>query len=114
MVIRLVAVPDYLELADFDDVFHAVLGWESGIGYAFQVHGQEFNSFRRRTRAKRLRDFGLHRQEKFLYTLGAMDQFKDWVEKKIRRHLMRARNRRGFGWRRWSRQWLYGYLAFLI
>jgi hypothetical protein len=76
MVIRLVAVPDYLELADFDDVFHAVLGWDSGIGYAFQVHGQEFNSFRRRTRAKRLRDFGLHRQEKFLYTLGAMDQWE--------------------------------------
>jgi RNA-directed DNA polymerase len=32
---------------------------------------------------------------------------KDWVEKKVRRHLMRARNRRGFGWKRWSRQWLY-------
>jgi RNA-directed DNA polymerase len=30
-----------------------------------------------------------------------------WVEKKMRRHLMRARNRRGFGWKRWSRQWLY-------
>jgi RNA-directed DNA polymerase len=28
---------------------------------------------------------------------------KDWVEKKIRRHLMRARKRRGFGWNRWSR-----------
>ena len=32
---------------------------------------------------------------------------RDWVEKKMRRHLMRARQRRGFGWRRWSRQWLY-------
>jgi RNA-directed DNA polymerase len=32
---------------------------------------------------------------------------KDWVEKKVRRHLMRARNRRGFGWDRWSRRWLY-------
>jgi RNA-directed DNA polymerase len=32
---------------------------------------------------------------------------KDWVEKKVRRHLMRARNLRGFGWKRWSRQWLY-------
>ena len=31
---------------------------------------------------------------------------KQWVEKKIRRHLMRARKRRGFGWQRWSRQWL--------
>jgi RNA-directed DNA polymerase len=36
---------------------------------------------------------------------------KDWVEKEIRRHLMRARKRRGFGWQRWSRQWLYGYLG---
>jgi RNA-directed DNA polymerase len=36
---------------------------------------------------------------------------KDWVEKKIRRHLMRARRRQGFGWRRWSRQWLYGELG---
>ena len=32
---------------------------------------------------------------------------KDWVEKKIRRHLMYARKRRGFGWNRWSRAWLY-------
>ena len=76
MVIRLVAVPDCLELADFDDIFHALLGWDSGIGYAFQVHGQEFNSFRRDTRSRRLCDFRLHRQEKFLYTLGAMDQWE--------------------------------------
>lgn len=32
---------------------------------------------------------------------------KDWVEKKIRRHLMYARKRRGFGWNRWSRAWFY-------
>jgi RNA-directed DNA polymerase len=32
---------------------------------------------------------------------------KDWVEKKSRRHLMRARGKRGFGWDKWSRQWLY-------
>ena len=32
---------------------------------------------------------------------------RDWVERKIRRHLMRARNLRGFGWKRWSRRWLY-------
>jgi len=30
-----------------------------------------------------------------------------WVEKKVRRHLMRAREQKGFGWTRWSRQWLY-------
>jgi RNA-directed DNA polymerase len=36
---------------------------------------------------------------------------KDWVEKKIRRHLMRARKRTGFGWKRWSSEWLYGTLG---
>jgi RNA-directed DNA polymerase len=36
---------------------------------------------------------------------------KDWVEKKARRHLMRARKLRGFGWKRWSRRWLYDALG---
>jgi len=36
---------------------------------------------------------------------------KDWVEKKIRRHLMRARKRHGFGWNRWSKVWLYNALG---
>ena len=34
-----------------------------------------------------------------------------WVERKIRRHLMRARQRKGFGWKRWSRRWLYDTLG---
>ena len=34
-----------------------------------------------------------------------------WVEKKIRGHLMRARERSGFGWKRWSRKWLYAQLG---
>jgi RNA-directed DNA polymerase len=32
---------------------------------------------------------------------------QDWVEKKIRRHMGRSRNRSGFGWKRWSRRNLY-------
>jgi RNA-directed DNA polymerase len=36
---------------------------------------------------------------------------KEWVDKKIRRHMMRARKRRGFGWKRWSKQWLYNVLG---
>lgn len=32
---------------------------------------------------------------------------RNWVEKKIRRHLMHARGRKGFGWNRWSTEWLY-------
>lgn len=31
---------------------------------------------------------------------------RDWVEKKVRRHLMWARRWRGFGWKKWSRAWL--------
>src|SRR5713101_4048068 len=34
-----------------------------------------------------------------------------WVEKKIRRHLARACQRQGFGWKRWGREWLYGTLG---
>src|SRR5713226_108370 len=34
-----------------------------------------------------------------------------WVERKVRRHLMRARNRRGFGWKRWSTAGLYDSLG---
>ena len=36
---------------------------------------------------------------------------KGWVEKKIRRHLQRARKRHGFGWKRWSSAWLYNTLG---
>jgi len=36
---------------------------------------------------------------------------KRWVEEKVRRHLMRARGRKGFGWTRWSSEWLYGQLG---
>jgi RNA-directed DNA polymerase len=32
---------------------------------------------------------------------------KDWVEKKVRRHMMRSRKRKGFGRTLWSRRWLY-------
>ncbi len=72
MVIRVLAVPDYLDLPTFDEVFRTVLGWE-GMGFIFRVHGQEYNSFRRRARSKTLQDFQLRPQEKFLYTCGAID-----------------------------------------
>jgi RNA-directed DNA polymerase len=34
-----------------------------------------------------------------------------WVEQKIRRHLMRNRQSKGFGWARWSSSWLYSTLG---
>ena len=32
---------------------------------------------------------------------------RSWVERKVRRHMMRARKRKGFGWKRWSSRWIY-------
>lgn len=36
---------------------------------------------------------------------------KDWVEKKIRRHMMKVRKRKGFGWKRWSKDLLYNIMG---
>jgi hypothetical protein len=74
MVIRVLAVPDYLDLASFDEVFRTLLGWD-GLGFSFHIHGQEFTSFLRRTKVHRitLRDFQLRPRETFLYTCGGLD-----------------------------------------
>jgi RNA-directed DNA polymerase len=45
-----------------------------------------------------------HSSQRFSY-------IKLWVEKKVRRHLMRAREHKGFGWKRWSTQRLYNTLG---
>jgi hypothetical protein len=52
MVIRLISVSDQLRLPDFHDIFRAILGWDGNLGYIIRIHGQEFNSFRRKTRSK--------------------------------------------------------------
>ncbi|MCB1116733.1 MAG: hypothetical protein KDK71_09715 [Chlamydiia bacterium] len=39
------------------------------------------------------------------------ESIRDWVYKKVRRHLMKARRWSGFGWKRWSREWIYGTLG---
>lgn len=38
-------------------------------------------------------------------------KIRDWVEMKIRRHLMRSRLRKGKGWKRWSSEWIYRWLG---
>ena len=48
MVIRLISVSDQLQLADFHDIFRAILGWNGNLGYIIRIHGQEFNSFAER------------------------------------------------------------------
>ena len=66
MVIRLISVSDHVPLPELHDVFRAILGWNGDLGYIIRVHGQEFSSFRRKTRSKALHEFKLQRQEKAL------------------------------------------------
>src|SRR5262245_62144652 len=40
--------------------------------------------------------------------VGVFSYLRDWVDKKIRSHLVRACQRRGFEWKRWIKEWLYG------
>ena len=75
MLIRILAVPDWLLLHEFDAVFRAVLSWDH-IGFLLRVHGQEFHSFRRATGSQTLREFPLRPSESFLYTCGAVDLWK--------------------------------------
>jgi hypothetical protein len=72
MVIRLISVSDHRPLPELHDVFHAIFGWNGDLGYIIRVHGEEFNSFRRKTRSKALHEFKLHRQEKFLYVCDTL------------------------------------------
>jgi RNA-directed DNA polymerase len=45
------------------------------------------------------------------HSSSCFSMVKRWVEKKVRQHLMRARGRKGFGWKRWSSEWLYDRLG---
>ena len=76
MVIRLVSVSDHMPLPEFHDVLRIILGWNGDLGYIIRVHGQEFNSFRRKTRSKALHEFKLHRQEKFLYVCDTLHMWE--------------------------------------
>lgn len=76
MVIRLISVSDRLQLPDFHHIFRAILGWDGDLGYIIRIHGQEFNSFRRKTRTKALHEFKLHRQEKFLYVCDTLHMWE--------------------------------------
>ncbi len=76
MVIRLISVSDHMQLPQFHDVVLAILGWHGDLGYILRVHGEEFNSFRRKTRSKALHEFKLHRQEKFLYVCDTLHMWE--------------------------------------
>ena len=76
MVIRLLSVSDQMELPEFRRVIRIVPGWKIDFGYIVRVRGQEFNSFRRKTRAKALHELKLHRQEKFLYICNTLHMWE--------------------------------------
>jgi len=76
MVIRVISVHDGMNLPDFNDVFCAMLGWSGDMGYILRIHGQEFNSFRRKTRSKAFHEFKLHRQEKFFYVADTLSKWE--------------------------------------
>jgi pRiA4b ORF-3-like protein len=73
IVARVLSIPDDVEITELHDVFLSMLGWQQDLGFIIRVHGQEFNSYQRRSRGKRLRDFQLRRQEKFLYIGNTLD-----------------------------------------
>jgi hypothetical protein len=75
-VVRLVSVFDCMPFPEFHDVFRIILGWNGDLGCIIRVHGQEFNSFRQKTRSKALHEFKLHRQEKFLYVCDTLDMWE--------------------------------------
>lgn len=56
----------------------------------------------------RVRDFinpilrGWVRYFKIGHSSGVFGYVKDWLTKKIRRHLMKAKGKKGFGWKQWS------------
>ena len=76
MVIRLVSVSDHMQLAKFHDIFRAILGWDGDLGYIIRVHGEEFNSFRRKNRSKALHELKLHRQEKIFYVCDTLHMWE--------------------------------------
>ncbi len=73
IVARVFAISDDVEITELHDVFLSMLGWQHELGFIIRVYGQEFNSYQRRFRDKRLRDFQLRRQEKLLYICNTLD-----------------------------------------
>src|SRR5262249_39302611 len=75
IVARVLSIPDDMEITALHAVFLSMLGWQHDLGFIIRVQGQEFNSYQRRSRGKRLRDFQLHRQEKFLSVCNTLDRW---------------------------------------
>src|SRR4030095_10748561 len=73
IVARVISIPDDMEITELHVVFLSMLDWQQDPGFLIWGHGQEFSSYQRRFRGKRLRDFQLRRQEKLLYICNTLD-----------------------------------------
>jgi hypothetical protein len=69
---------------------------------------EEFGKLQVEVNEEKSRQVDLMRRESFAFghSSRCFSFIRDYVAKKIRRHLARARQRQGFGWKRWSEKWL--------
>jgi hypothetical protein len=70
------AMPDYLDLPDFNEVIRSILDWEM-LEFRFIVHGEEFSSFHPAVSSESAARLQLRPQEKYLYSCGAID-LSEW------------------------------------
>jgi hypothetical protein len=54
VVAHVLSIPDDVEITELHIVFLSMLGWQHDLGFIIRVHGQEFNSYQRRSRGQRL------------------------------------------------------------
>jgi hypothetical protein len=47
MVVRVLSIPEDVEITDLHDVFLSMLGWQHDLGFIIRVHGHEVNSYQR-------------------------------------------------------------------
>jgi hypothetical protein len=52
IVVRVFSISDDVEITNLHDIFLSMLGWQQDLGFIIRVHGQEFNSYRRRSRGR--------------------------------------------------------------
>jgi Plasmid pRiA4b ORF-3-like protein len=67
LIWRRVLVPSETTLAHLHTILQILFAWSDEHLHSFHIHGKEYGSSGAPTRGVRLRDFGLHRGERFRY-----------------------------------------------
>jgi hypothetical protein len=67
LIWRRVLVPSHTTLAHLHTIVQILFAWSDEHLHSFRIHGREYGSSGAPTRGVRLRDFGLHRDERFRY-----------------------------------------------